>query len=194
MTVLNTELATPSACPDVVVLMFKTFCAKSRVLRRLAATVAEIPWVCEGTVEKVGGGGGGVGRGVNLGRGMEGVVLVLAMEARVCTREARMGVVRGGVATEEAVEEREGTGDVRDETNCRLERLRGLGGVLGEGVRETVGGVALWPRRGPPERDCARERMSCWAAVWVEEEEGSEGEGNSPESGAERSCRERAAA
>ena len=131
VTVFSTELATPlavSVWPELVVPTLRTFCARSRVLRRLAATVAEIPWVCAGSVGRTGG--GGVGRGVTLGRGMEGVVLVLAMEASVCTSEVRMGVERGSVE-EEATEEEsavagiEGTGDteVREETNCEGVRL-----------------------------------------------------------------------
>ena len=89
-----------------------------------------------------------------------------------------MGVVSGGVdEAEEDSMEREGT-EVREETSwegVRLERLCGLGGVPGEGVRVTEG-EGLCPRRGLPVRDWARESRSCWAAVWVvEEEEGREG-------------------
>ena len=80
----------------------------------------------------------------------------------------RIGAERGGVVDVVGVsvgieEERE----VREETNCdgvRVERPGALGGVLGEGVRETDGTVFRL-RRGLPERDWARERMSCWAAV-----------------------------
>lgn len=101
-----------------------------------------------------GGGGGGVARGVAFGSGMEGLVLVFAMDASVCTREVSMGVVRGGV--DDNVElPREGEAEVREETSCdgvRVGKLCSLGGVLGEGVRETDGGT-LCPRRGFPERD-----------------------------------------
>ena len=75
------------------------FCANSRVLSRLAAAVAEeSPW--EPRDDR------GVERGVTLGRGVEGVVLVLAIEASVWTRELRRGVVREGVC--EGVEEMRG--------------------------------------------------------------------------------------
>ena len=126
VTVFNTELAIPlapvSAWPEDDVAL-RTFCASRRVLRRLAAAVAEIPWDWEESIEREGGGGGGVGSGVTLGRGVEGVVLVLAMEARVWTREVRMGVVGGrvGVIEDERVG-REGM-EAREETNWEGVRL-----------------------------------------------------------------------
>lgn len=62
------------------------------------------------------------------------------------------------------------------------------------GVRETGGTEALWPKRGFPESDWARERISCWAAVCVEVEEMEGGGGVSrPVSGEESNWRERAA-
>ena len=84
VTVFKTEPATPallllSTCPDDVP-MLSTFCASSRVLSRLATAVAERPGAC---MLSMGRGAGGVGRGVTLGRGVEGVVVVLAMEASV---------------------------------------------------------------------------------------------------------------
>ena len=100
-------------------------------------------------------GGGAAGRGVTFGRGMEGVVLVLAMEASVWTREVRMGVERDeAIGGMEVRVGREGEPDVRDDTNCdgvSPEKLCVLGGVLGDGVKETGGGTP-WPRRGLPER------------------------------------------
>ena len=62
--------------------------------------------------------------------------------------------------------------------------------MLGEGVRETE----LCPSSGLPERDCARESMSCWAAVCVDElGRDRAGDGKRPVRGEDRSCRERAA-
>ena len=72
------------------------------------------------------------------------------------------------VGGEEVREEREGETATREETSwdgVRVVRVEGaLGGVLGAGVREVGGTGRLWPRRGLPESDWARERMSCCAA------------------------------
>ena len=78
VTVFKTELAIPallllSTCPADVP-MLSTFCASSRVLSRLATAVAERPGAC---MLSMGRGG------VTLGMGVEGVVVVLAMEASV---------------------------------------------------------------------------------------------------------------
>ena len=65
------------------------------------------------------------------------------------------------VGEEEVREEREGETAAREEISWDGVRVEGaLGGVLGAGVREVGGTGRLWPRRGLPESDWARERMS----------------------------------
>ena len=157
VTGFRTEFATlapPSPCPDP---MLRTFWASMRVLRRLAAAVADSPCAWELRL----------GRGVTFGRGVDEVVLVFAMEASVWTRELRRGVVRLVCEEEEEEEEecrggvlagREGETEVREDTSCEgVREVRGtrggLGVVMGDGVKETGAAAMLWPRRGLPERD-----------------------------------------
>lgn len=82
--VLSTELpswAADSWEPDPA--LVSMFCARRRVFSRLAAAVAERPvWLWEG------------GGRDTLGSGVAVVVVVLAMEDRVWTRELSRGVVR----------------------------------------------------------------------------------------------------